>query len=127
MDVKNISNCLVRTWCKKTKCFIERTIPVIKEKPEEKFNAKKYASTSYKYKPGMGKEFYQTREWRSLRHDVLSSHGGECSLCGRSFRKHNVIIHVDHIKPRSKYPHLELERSNLQPLCEDCNIGKGSK
>lgn len=33
-------------------------------------------------------------------------------------------MHVDHIKPRSKYPALELVLSNLQVLCEDCNLGK---
>lgn len=33
-------------------------------------------------------------------------------------------MHVDHIKPRSKYPELELEFTNLQILCADCNLGK---
>lgn len=33
-------------------------------------------------------------------------------------------IHVDHIKPKSKYPQLALEEYNLQVLCEDCNLGK---
>ncbi|RYZ77711.1 MAG: hypothetical protein EOP05_00795 [Proteobacteria bacterium] len=36
-------------------------------------------------------------------------------------------MHVDHIKPRSKYPHLELEFSNLQVLCRQCNFGKSNK
>jgi hypothetical protein len=36
-------------------------------------------------------------------------------------------MHVDHIKPRSKYPDLELSRQNLQVLCEDCNLGKSNK
>src|SRR5262249_39926358 len=30
----------------------------------------------------------------------------------------------DHIKPRSKFPELELELGNLQVLCADCNLGK---
>ena len=37
------------------------------------------------------------------------------------------MIHVDHIKPRSKYPKLALDQSNLQPLCETCNLKKGDK
>ena len=35
-----------------------------------------------------------------------------------------VKLHVDHIKPRSKYHELELDFNNLQILCEDCNLGK---
>ena len=34
------------------------------------------------------------------------------------------MVHVDHIKPRSKYPKLALVKSNLQVMCEDCNLGK---
>jgi hypothetical protein len=35
--------------------------------------------------------------------------------------------HIDHIKPRSKYPELELDEDNLQVLCKDCNYGKGAE
>lgn len=34
-------------------------------------------------------------------------------------------MHVDHIKPFSRYPELAMKLSNLQLLCEDCNQGKG--
>lgn len=78
------------------------------------------------YKPGMKAEFYQTREWRSVRFDVLRKSNGKCKLCGRS-PDNGIILHVDHIKPRSKFPALELDPKNLQVLCEDCNIGKGAK
>ena len=47
--------------------------------------------------------------------------------CGRSKKEHGVVIHVDHIKPRSKFPELALEFDNLQILCDDCNIGKCNK
>lgn len=33
---------------------------------------------------------------------------------------------MDHIKPRSKYPHLELVFNNLQILCKNCNQGKSN-
>lgn len=45
-------------------------------------------------------------------------------LCGRT-PADGVKICVDHIKPRALYPALELEESNLQVLCNDCNMGKG--
>lgn len=32
-------------------------------------------------------------------------------------------IHVDHIKPSSKYPKLALILDNLQVLCQYCNLG----
>jgi 5-methylcytosine-specific restriction endonuclease McrA len=38
----------------------------------------------------------------------------------------NVPIHIDHIKPRSKYPELELEFDNLQVLCATCNVKKSN-
>jgi 5-methylcytosine-specific restriction endonuclease McrA len=36
-------------------------------------------------------------------------------------------MHVDHIKPRSRFPHLELSLDNLQVLCAACNVGKGNR
>lgn len=69
-------------------------------------------------------EFYASDEWRAVRYEAIKQHGARCQCCGRSPKKHNVVIHVDHIKPRSKYPDLQLEVDNLQVLCEDCNLGK---
>ena len=72
-----------------------------------------------------GFSFYDTREWRELRWRVLTASDGKCNMCGRS-KDDGVVMHVDHIKPRSKFPALELEFSNLQVLCEDCNLGKSN-
>jgi 5-methylcytosine-specific restriction endonuclease McrA len=83
--------------------------------------------TISKYVPNMGNKFYSTKEWRELRWQVLSTSTGQCSVCGRSHKVHKVILHVDHILPRSKYPELELSLNNMQVLCEDCNLGKGAK
>ncbi|WP_020469699.1 HNH endonuclease [Zavarzinella formosa] len=70
-------------------------------------------------------EFLISYAWRKLRYEALKKHGAQCSLCGRG-RKHGVVVHVDHIKPRRLYPELALVLDNLQPLCEDCNHGKGN-
>jgi len=45
-------------------------------------------------------------------------------LCGADSKE--VRICVDHIKPRRKYPELELDINNLQILCDACNHGKAS-
>lgn len=75
--------------------------------------AKKLATT---HKLG----FYWSDAWRDLRYRVLVKFGRKCMACGMM----GSPAHVDHIKPRSKYPELELTFDNLQVLCEACNMGK---
>lgn len=70
--------------------------------------------------------FYWSDEWRTCRMKTLRKYGYSCMACGRSPKIHRIVIHVDHIKPRSKYPALELDQDNLQVLCEDCNLGKSN-
>lgn len=70
-------------------------------------------------------EFYRSPEWRAVRYQALKLHGARCQCCGVT-PAHGKVMHVDHIKPRSKFPHLELTLSNLQVLCEDCNMGKSN-
>lgn len=72
------------------------------------------------------KSFYEGREWRELRYQVLVKNNGKCECCGAG--KHNgKMLHVDHILPRSLFPDRELDLTNLQVLCEDCNLGKSNK
>lgn len=66
------------------------------------------------------------RKWASIRYKALKASNGKCCLCGRG-ASDGVSLHVDHIKPKSKYPELKYELSNLQVLCEDCNIGKSNE
>lgn len=67
--------------------------------------------------------FYMSREWRKVRYEALLRDGAHCQCCGNKGGPGHPL-HVDHIKPRSVYPELELSLSNLQVLCEDCNLGK---
>ncbi|HEY8782523.1 MAG TPA: HNH endonuclease signature motif containing protein [Mucilaginibacter sp.] len=70
------------------------------------------------------KDFYKTREWKELRLIILSSRRA-CVICGSG--PHNgKVLHVDHIKPRSLYPELSFEPSNLQILCSECNLTKSN-
>jgi hypothetical protein len=70
--------------------------------------------------------FYESRGWRKARYMVLKTHGRTCSCCRRTPEQHKVALHVDHVVPRSKDRDKELVLSNLQVLCEDCNLGKGN-
>lgn len=60
----------------------------------------------------------------SLRYRVLSRDGYRCKICGAS-ASDGVQLHVDHIFPVSKGGKTEL--SNLQTLCNRCNLGKGDQ
>ena len=66
--------------------------------------------------------FYDSPEWKILRSKALQAYSPICMRCGN---KDN--LEVDHVKPRSKYPELELKFDNLQILCRDCNLLKGAK
>lgn len=67
--------------------------------------------------------FYRSSAWRKVRYSVLAQSDRKCLICGTP-QSDGAILHVDHIKPRSKYPELALDASNLRVLCEDCNVGK---
>lgn len=69
-----------------------------------------------------GESFYSNPEWLHLRYLAFRKYGKICAVCNSS----SSVMHVDHIKPRSKFPELELELSNLQILCEACNLGKSN-
>lgn len=68
----------------------------------------------------LAEEFFTSDRWRKLRYMVLRQYGRNCMCCGAL----GSPPHVDHIKPRSKYPELQWDFDNLQVLCEACNMGK---
>lgn len=76
-------------------------------------------------KKKISQSFYESNAWRCLRYTALRKFKFTCLACGR--RPPQVILHVDHIKPRSLHPELELHFDNLQVLCEDCNLGKSNR
>ncbi len=67
--------------------------------------------------------FFQLKEWELLRRKALRTYGCKCMKCGAE----KCEMHVDHIKPRSRFPNLQFEFSNLQVLCRNCNMEKGYK
>ena len=91
-------------------------------KKEEKRLKKK----EKKKKQNSSKSFYKSREWLELRYRVLRFYQAKCMCCGRTPHEHGIVVNVDHIKPRSKYPELELDFDNMQILCRACNCGKSN-
>ena len=70
-------------------------------------------------------DFYSSKAWATVRYAALMKHGARCQCCGATAAD-GARMHVDHIKPRSKYPDLALELSNLQVLCDLCNTAKSN-
>lgn len=66
--------------------------------------------------------FFMSYAWQCLRERTFKTYGRRCMKCYRA----ETILHVDHIKPRSIYPHLEYEFENLQILCDRCNFEKSN-
>lgn len=69
------------------------------------------------------KDFYSSRAWKILRYQAFEKYGNRCQCCGAR-PDDDIVLHVDHVKPRSTNPELALDLNNLQILCADCNIGK---
>jgi hypothetical protein len=70
-----------------------------------------------------GDNFYTSTAWLRLRYMAFQRYGRKCVACGTK----EGAMHVDHIKPRSRFPELALDFSNLQVLCKACNLGKSNK
>jgi len=69
--------------------------------------------------------FFASDEWRDLRYRTLKRFGARCLCCGAN-RTTGAILHVDHVVPVAVNWSRRNDPSNLQILCEDCNIGKAA-
>ncbi|MDR3335184.1 MAG: HNH endonuclease [Treponema sp.] len=59
--------------------------------------------------------------------DVLRASTSEKCMYCESKIEHNSFAHVEHIKPKVKYPEFEFIWDNLGYSCERCNINKGDE
>jgi 5-methylcytosine-specific restriction endonuclease McrA len=75
------------------------------------------------------KNWYGSAEWRRVRYKFLRSQPRplRCALCNRSAADGGVTLCVDHIKSVRRFPGLRAKLENLQVLCSECNLGKGSE
>lgn len=69
--------------------------------------------------------FYVSVAWRRLAYRIKLERGAVCECCGARAEDGARIV-TDHIRPVRFYWHLRLTETNVQNLCDDCNIGKGS-
>ena len=60
-----------------------------------------------------------TQEWKIIRERVFTRDGRVCKRCGTIER-----LQIDHILPKSLYPFLSFDMTNLQVLCQRCNFRK---
>jgi hypothetical protein len=60
----------------------------------------------------------------AIRWQVFQRDGWKCVACGRA-SEHDVILHIDHIIPRSRGGTDTLD--NYQTLCSLCNLGKSNR
>ncbi|WP_219814593.1 HNH endonuclease [Rathayibacter sp. AY1E2] len=60
----------------------------------------------------------------SMRLSILVRDGSRCQICGIS-AEHGATLHIDHIHPVSLGG--RTEPSNLQTLCDSCNLAKGAR
>lgn len=67
------------------------------------------------------KKFYRSQTWKLLKEQVYRERTAICPVCGSL---ENLV--VDHIQPVRHYPELIEDPNNLQILCNDCNLEKGS-
>lgn len=105
-----------RNHYEKSKMFNYNELLEYKEKVDELKKSKQ----SYEYKV----KVERSKMTDSLRYDVLQRDNYQCQICGASAND-GAKLHVDHIIPVSKGGKTEL--SNLQTLCDRCNLGKSNK
>jgi len=71
--------------------------------------------------------FYCSAAWLAIREAVLKRDHYLCQQCkreGRVVTGEKMQMAVDHILSRRTHPHLELDLSNLETLCQSCHNRK---
>jgi hypothetical protein len=91
----------------------ERTETTLPIRVKNDYSDKEFENTLH--------NFYNSREWKDLRISVKKELTPMCPVCGSEDN-----LHVDHIRPIRHFFEERLDPNNLQILCGDCNIEKGS-
>lgn len=83
------------------------------------------------------RKFYDSKEWKQLRAEVMKRDNYECQECRRKglvfidtyeyserARRKKIKLVVDHIKELEDYPELALDLDNLETICVKCHNEK---
>lgn len=65
-------------------------------------------------------KFYSSSAWKEVRTAAFKRDDWTCQDC----LKRGGRLEANHIKPRSKFPDLKLELTNIETLCKKCHDGK---
>ncbi|WWT40088.1 hypothetical protein [Staphylococcus phage PT94] len=90
-------------------------------------NANEYSKQYYEKNKERKKQL-DSKKWKDLRKQIIQRDGGMCNRCWvelNIIERENLQVH--HIKPRSEYPELMYEPSNLITVCKTCNLTLGTK
>jgi len=71
-------------------------------------------------------DFYSSPEWSALKKKAYKRYGRRCQATGLT-EKDGITLSVDHVKSRSKWPHLALKLSNVQILELGLNKTKSNR
>lgn len=111
---------------------------------EEKFTRTKKAKEKLKQRRSDGKLLYDnwrgTADWKEWREQQLERQNWQCAWCSKQM-KFGEKVHlangdfalepqhptIDHVLPKSFFPELALEKSNLVMICYLCNKKKSNK
>lgn len=91
------------------------------DKQHKEYNRKRNREYN-KYKRDKKKDkFYQTKEWKELRHAVKVRDYNLCQVCLSKDGKLKFADMVHHIKEIDEEPLRRLDKTNLICLCESCH------
>lgn len=90
------------------------------EKPEELTDDLQIKLTE-EFKKDSSKEVWNKS---FIREALLDFSHNKCCYCEKRIGPGSADMHVDHFKPKSKYPDDVLKWNNLMPSCGDCNRNK---
>ncbi|MGL4850956.1 MAG: HNH endonuclease [Clostridium sp.] len=105
---------------------------------QKRYNELEECSCKKNNRNDYSKEYYQKNKeqmkiltstrWRRLRLKIIQRDNGCCQRCLNKFGIINGSeLQVHHIKPRSVYPELIYDESNLITMCKLCNVELGTR
>ena len=104
--------------CNKTPNVVEMDIAEKKKRDSKRKQYKTYAEMSEEEL--MIQKFYNSKEWRKKRDEILARSNGLCVVCWLLGRVRSATS-VHHIKKLREHFELRLDDNNLIAVCRECH------